>query len=205
MGAEETIERLTYEACEYGVEQNIRIFELRYSPGLYPRRQSPLELRKDPRGCCPGCCAGKVPGHAVGLIGIVQKTLSLRDAAYTTDFIIDNSSGQTNCTATAARRVAPRACPPAFAGAGSAGCKQGDGRNEHKASFVGIDMADMDIGFGIRRFAPLMVKGEASACTSPCIRGKKTCRRRRNMSVSPLKNWARKELATAYTLSATLT
>ena len=43
----------------------------------------------------------------------------------------DKLSGQTICTATAARRVAPRACPPAFAGAGSAGCKQGDGRNEY--------------------------------------------------------------------------
>ena len=35
----------------------------------------------------------------------------------------DKLSGQTICTATAARRVAPRACP--------CGCKQGDGRNEH--------------------------------------------------------------------------
>ena len=62
---------------------------------------------------------------AVGLIGIVQKILSLEEAAYTTDFIIAN-----------------------------------------KEAFVGIDMADMDIGFGIRRFTPLMLKAkQGPACT----------------------------------------
>ena len=159
-GSEETIERLTYEACEYGVEQNIRILELRYSPDFIRAANPRLSFEKIHEAVVRGVARAKHLDIAVGLIGIVQKTLSLQDAAYTTDFIIDNSSGQANCTATAAQRVAPRACPPAFAGAGSAGCKQGDGRNDHKASFVGIDMADMDIGFGIRRFAPLMLKAK---------------------------------------------
>ena len=151
-GSEETIERLTYEACEYGVEQNIRIFELRYSPDFIRAANPRLSFEKIHEAVVRGIARAKRPDFAVGLIGIVQKTLSLEDAAYTTDFIIDKSSGQTNCTATAARRVAPRACP--------CGCKQGDGRNNHKASFIGIDMADMDIGFGIRRFAPLMLKAK---------------------------------------------
>ena len=117
-GSEETIERLTYEACEYGVEQNIRIFELRYSPDFIRAANPRLSFDKIHEAVVRGVARAKRPDFAVGLIGIVQKTLSLRDAAYTTDSIIDKSSGQTNCTATAARRVAPRACP--------CGCKDSD-------------------------------------------------------------------------------
>ena len=142
-GSEETIERLTYEACEYGVEQNIRILELRYSPDFIRAANPRLSFEKIHEAVVRGVARAKRPDFAVGLIGIVQKTLSLRDAAYTTDFIINNSSGQTICTATAARRVAPK-----------------DGRNDNREAFVGIDMADMDIGFGIRRFAPLMLKAK---------------------------------------------
>ena len=118
-GSEETIERLAYEACEYGVEQNIRIFELRYAPDFIRAANPCLSFEKIHEAIVRGVARAKRPDFAVGLIGIVQKTLSLRDAAYTTDFII-----------------------------------------AHKASFVGIDMADMDIGFGIRRFAPLMLKAK---------------------------------------------
>ena len=118
-GSEETIERLTYEACEYGVEQNIRIFELRYSPDFIRAANPRLSFEKIHEAVVRGVARAKRPDFAVGLIGIVQKTLSLEDAGYTTDFII-----------------------------------------AHKASFAGIDMADMDIGFGIRRFAPLMLKAK---------------------------------------------
>ena len=58
---------------------------------------------------------------AVGLIGIVQKILTLEQAARTTDFIIEN-------------------------------------RN----SFVGVDMADMDIGYEIRKFAPLILNAKSN-------------------------------------------
>ena len=118
-GSEETIERLTYEACEYGVEQNIRIFELRYSPDFIRAANPRLSFEKIHEAVVRGVARAKRPDFTVGLIGIVQKTLSLRDAAYTTDFIIEN-----------------------------------------REAFVGIDMADMDIGFGIRRFAPLMLKAK---------------------------------------------
>ena len=118
-GSEETIERLTYEACEYGVEQNIKIFELRYSPDFIRGANAGLGFEQIHNAVLRGL---ERAGHldiAVGLIGIVQKTLSFEEAQYTTDFIIEN-----------------------------------------KASFVGIDMADMDIGFGIRRFEPLMTKAK---------------------------------------------
>ena len=118
-GSEETIERLAYEACEYGVEQHIRIFELRYSPDFIRAANHRLSFEKIHEAVVRGVARAKRPDFAVGLIGIVQKTLSLEDAAYTTDFIA-----------------------------------------EYIESFVGIDMADMDIGLGIRRFAPLMLKAK---------------------------------------------
>ena len=118
-GSEETIERLTYEACEYGVEQNIRILELRYSPDFIRAANPRLSFEKIHEAIVRGIARAKGLDIAVGLIGIVQKILSPEDAARTTDFIINN-----------------------------------------RESFVGIDMADMDIGFGLRRFAPLMKKAK---------------------------------------------
>ncbi|MDE0513770.1 MAG: adenosine deaminase [Gammaproteobacteria bacterium] len=118
-GSEETIERLTYEACEYGVEQNIRILELRYSPDFIRGANPRLSFEKIHEAVVRGITRAKDLDIAVGLIGIVQKTLSPEDAARTTGFIIGN-----------------------------------------RESFAGIDMADMDIGFGIRRFAPLMEKAK---------------------------------------------
>lgn len=142
-GSEETIERLTYEACEYGVGQNIRILELRYSPDFIRGANPALSFEKIHEAVVRGVTRARRLDIAVGLIGIVQKILSPRDAAYTTDFIVDKSSGQTNYTAPAARRVAHRDVP-----------------HDNNEGFVGIDMADMDIGFGIRRFAPLMAKAK---------------------------------------------
>ncbi len=118
-GSEETIERLAYEACEYGVEQNIRILELRYSPDFIRAANPRLGFEKIHEAIVRGVTRAGNLDIAVGLIGIVQKTLSLEDAANTTGFIIAN-----------------------------------------KESFVGIDLADMDIGFNIRRFAPLIERAK---------------------------------------------
>ena len=118
-GSEETIERLTCEACEYGMEQNIRILELRYSPDFIRGANPKLSFDGIHEAVVRGITRSQGLAIAVGLIGIVQKTLSLKDARYTADFIINN-----------------------------------------KGTFAGIDMADMDIGFGIRRFAPLMLKAK---------------------------------------------
>jgi adenosine deaminase len=116
-GSEEAIERLTAEACEDARHQNIRILELRYSPDFIAEGHPQLTFEKIHRAIVRGVERSRHPEFAVGLIGIVRKILPDAQAAYTTDFIIEN-----------------------------------------KASFVGFDFADRDIGFELRRFAPLIDK-----------------------------------------------
>lgn len=118
-GSEEAIERLACEACEYGVEQGIRIFELRYSPNFVQGANASLSFEKIHQAILRGINRAERRDIAIGLIGIVQKTLSLKEANYTADFIIEN-----------------------------------------RESFVGIDMADMDIGFEMGRFAPLLARAK---------------------------------------------
>ena len=120
-GSEEIIERLSYEACEYAHEQGIRIFELRYSPNFIALGHPNLNFEKIHEAIVRGVTRAKDLDVAVGLIGIVQKTLSQKDAEYTADFIIESHD-----------------------------------------SFVGIDLADQDIGFEIRRFAPLLDKAKSA-------------------------------------------
>ncbi len=72
-GSEETIERLTCEACEYGVEQNIRILELRYSPDFIRAANPRLSFEKIHEAVIRGIERAKSLDIAVGLIGIVQK------------------------------------------------------------------------------------------------------------------------------------
>jgi adenosine deaminase len=116
-GSEEVIERLTAEACEDAQQQNIRILELRYSPDFIAEGHPQLTFGKIHEAIVRGVERSRHPDFAVGLIGIVRKILPDAQAAYTTDFIIEN-----------------------------------------KASFVGFDFADRDIGFELRRFAPLIDK-----------------------------------------------
>jgi adenosine deaminase len=116
-GSEEAIERLTAEACEDARHQNIRILELRYSPDFIAEGHPRLTFEKIHQAIVRGVERSRHPEFAVGLIGIVRKILPDAQAAYTTDFIIEN-----------------------------------------KASFVGFDFADRDIGFELRRFAPLIDK-----------------------------------------------
>jgi adenosine deaminase len=116
-GSEEAIERLTAEACEDARHQNIRILELRYSPDFIAEGHPQLTFEKIHRAIVRGVERSRHPEFAVGLIGIVRKILPDAQAAYTTDFIIEN-----------------------------------------RASFVGFDFADRDIGFELRRFAPLIDK-----------------------------------------------
>jgi adenosine deaminase len=119
--SEEAIERLTYEVCEYGWRQGIRIFELRYSPDFIAEGHSALDFERVHRAIVRGVSRARHPDMAVGLIGIVRKILPQEKAAYTTDFII-----------------------------------------EHRESFVGLDFADRDIGFELRRFAPLVDKARSA-------------------------------------------
>lgn len=89
--SEEIIERLTFEACEDAVKQNIRIMEFRYSPDFIAAGKNGLTFEKIHAAILRGIKRARHPDLAVGLIGIVQKTLPLRDAARTVEFIAGNA------------------------------------------------------------------------------------------------------------------
>jgi adenosine deaminase len=120
-GSPEVIERLTYEAVEDAAGQGIRILELRYAPTYIAERHPGLDFDTIHGAILAGLERARDLPIAVGLIGIVQKTLSNRDAASVTNFII-----------------------------------------EHRDSFSALDFADRDIGFEIRRFAPLAERARSA-------------------------------------------
>jgi adenosine deaminase len=87
--AEEVIERMTFEACEDAVEQGIRVMEFRYAPDFIAFGKPHLSREKIHRAILRGVRRAEGFDLAVGLIGIVQKTLSIAEAARTVDFIVD--------------------------------------------------------------------------------------------------------------------
>ena len=87
--SEEVIERLTAEACEDAAAQGIRVIEFRYAPDFITAGKAHLTRERVHRAILSGIERAAEPGLAVGLIGIVQKTLPLADAAKTVDFIIE--------------------------------------------------------------------------------------------------------------------
>jgi adenosine deaminase len=117
----EAIERLTFETCEDACAQGLKILELRYSPDFIAEGRSHLRFETIHRAIVRGVKRAAGLDIAVGLIGIVRKILSAGEAAWTTDFIIEN-----------------------------------------RDTFVGIDLADQDIGFEIRRFAPMIERARAA-------------------------------------------
>ena len=88
--SEEIIERLAFEACEDARAQNIRIMEFRYSPDFIAAGKPGLTFEKIHSAILRGLARAEHPSLAVGLIGIVQKTLSLRDAARTVAFMAEH-------------------------------------------------------------------------------------------------------------------
>jgi adenosine deaminase len=116
----EAIERLTFETCEDACAQGLKILELRYSPDFIAEGRSHLGFEAIHRAVVRGVERAAGLDIAIGLIGIVRKILGAREAAYTTDFIVEN-----------------------------------------RDTFVGIDLADQDIGFGIRRFAPMIERARS--------------------------------------------
>jgi adenosine deaminase len=117
----EVIERMTWEICEDACAQGLKILELRYSPDFIAAGHPQLDFDSIHRAIVRGVEHAAGLPIAIGLLGIVRKILAPREAAYTTDFIIEN-----------------------------------------RDSFVGIDLADQDIGFGIRRFAPMIERARAA-------------------------------------------
>ena len=89
--SEEVIERMTFEACEDAAAQGIRVIEFRYAPDFIAFGKPHLDREKIHRAILRGIERADRRDLAVGLIGIVQKTLSLADAAYTVDFIIESA------------------------------------------------------------------------------------------------------------------
>lgn len=87
----EAIERLTREACEDAAAQGIRIMEFRYAPDFIAAGKPGLRFEDIHAAILRGMEAAAHSEMAVGLIGIVQKTLSLDDAASTVDFIVANA------------------------------------------------------------------------------------------------------------------
>lgn len=85
----EVIERMTFEACEDAAEQGIRVMEFRYAPDFIAFGKPHLDREKIHRAILRGVKRAAGLDLEVGLIGIVQKTLTLADAARTVDFIVD--------------------------------------------------------------------------------------------------------------------
>ncbi len=90
--SEEVIERLAYEACLDSQAQNITIQEFRYSPDfILGGKTNGLTHESVHAAILRGIERARQPGFDVGLIGIVQKTLPLKDAARTVAFIAENA------------------------------------------------------------------------------------------------------------------
>lgn len=87
--SEEVIERMTFEACEDAVAQGIRVMEFRYSPDFIALDKPHLDKEKIHSAILRGVQRAADLELAVGLIGIVQKTLPVSEAARTVDFIVD--------------------------------------------------------------------------------------------------------------------
>lgn len=87
--SEEVIERMTFEACEDAVAQGIRVMEFRYAPDFIAAGKPHLNREKIHGAILRGVRRAGDLDLAVGLIGIVQKTLPLAAAAETVDFIIE--------------------------------------------------------------------------------------------------------------------
>lgn len=86
----EVIERMTVEACEDAAEQGIRIMEFRYAPDFILGDKPGLDFQTIHDAILRGIAKADRSNIAIGLIGIVQKTLTLDSAARTVDFMIDN-------------------------------------------------------------------------------------------------------------------
>lgn len=123
LATEDILERITYEACEDAFKnENIRLLELRYAPTFITYRHDNLSFEKIHQAIVKGVeRAEKDFPIAVGLICIIQRILSVKDAERVTDFAIDN-----------------------------------------KDTFVGLDLADNEVGFDSKPFSPFFMRAKKS-------------------------------------------
>lgn len=117
LDSEEALERIAFECVEDAYAEGIRILELRYAPTFVANGHPHLSFEKIHQAFVRGIHrAANVP-VAVGLVAIIQRNQSLKDAARVTDFAIGN-----------------------------------------RDTFVALDLADNEVGFDSRPFAPLFAK-----------------------------------------------
>jgi adenosine deaminase len=93
LSSEETLERITYEACVDAYKEGILILELRYAPTFIRYRHDHLSFEKIHNAIVRGVeRAEKNFPMAVGLTCIIQRILSAKDAEHVTDFAIEHKN-----------------------------------------------------------------------------------------------------------------
>lgn len=119
----EILTRLTFEACEDAyLKEGIRILELRYAPTFIRFGHEQMDFLTIHQAILKGVqLAEKKYPMAIGLICIIQRILSIKEAEAVTYFAIDN-----------------------------------------KDSFIGLDLADNEVGFDSKPFAPFFNKARGA-------------------------------------------
>lgn len=90
--SEEILTRITIEAIEDAVTEGIRILELRYAPTYVRQGHEDLSFAQIQAAIMKGIEKTRHLPIAVGLIAIIQRTLSLKEANYVTDFAIEHKN-----------------------------------------------------------------------------------------------------------------
>ncbi len=120
LATNEILERIAYEACEDAFNEGIKILELRYAPTFVALNHLNLSFQGIHNAFVKGAKrAEKNFPMAVGFIGILQRTLPVKENLNVVDFIIEN-----------------------------------------KQTFIGIDLADNEVGFNPGPFAPCFKKAK---------------------------------------------
>ena len=88
LATEEILTRITYEAIEDASHEGIRILELRYAPTYIREGHPHLSFDSIHQAIMKGVTQASHLPIAVGIMILIQRTLSLTDAASVTDFAI---------------------------------------------------------------------------------------------------------------------
>jgi adenosine deaminase len=93
LGSEEILERVAYEVCADAFHEGVRVLELRYAPTFVRYRHDHLSFEKIHQAFVRGVeRAEKDFPMAVGLMCIIQRILSVKDAERVTDFAIEHKN-----------------------------------------------------------------------------------------------------------------
>lgn len=93
LASEEILTRLAFEACEDAFNDNVLMVEFRFAPTFITEGHSNLDAPKIHRAFQKGLqMAEKKWGLVTGLIGIVQRIKTLKEAQASIDFFIENQS-----------------------------------------------------------------------------------------------------------------